>query len=305
MITAIIPTRNDPMLTDTINSMLIGANSDPSLGVVVVNDAGEEPVIYADIQLINNEHNLGPAISRHLGSRLGDGDWLLFCDSHMIFPDGWYKLVCPILERANREDVFCSVFQTDVIDNSIFYDTHLMGGADFYFWRHHLRDYSFAGLSPRRVSGISTYIVPCVNGACYFVNREWFNSIDGFSILTGYGSEEPWLSWNSWLAGGEVKVIGSLPVIHRHQGKPKLRYSLIQDQELNRLAVLRRVLTVEQFDEFCSWLPINSFIKHQVMIKNIQPHDELGIGHNEICAQFGLQTFEEAIELMREYNSRK
>ena len=311
MITAIIPTRNDPMLQETIGSIIQG--SDASLKMIIVNDAGAESIALKNKKIVSllNGCQLGPAMSRHVGAQAATTDWLMFCDGHMLFPKNWYSIVCPILERANPEDVFCSVYHSDVIFDPFWHDTHLIGGADFYFWRHRDREYSFCDLSPRRVKGNFIYNVPCVLGACYFVNRQWFNSIGGFSKMTGYGSEETWLSWNSWMAGGEASVISQLSVTHRYQGRPRPSHNLLPQHQLNRLIVLRRILTPDQYGEFCSWIPIDANIKAQVDLLDISHYDETGtrlaakrVGHPEICQQFGLQTYEEAIELMREFHDK-
>jgi hypothetical protein len=129
--------------------------------------------------------------------------------------------------------------------------------------------------------------------------------------MTGYGSEETWLSWNSWMTGGEVSVIGQLSVTHRYQGRVRRGHNLLPQHELNRLAVLRRILTEDQYGEFCSWLPIDANIKAQVQLIDLSHCDETGtrlaakrVGHPEICQQFGLQTFEEAIELMQQLKNK-
>jgi len=302
MITAIIPCRNDPQLPATVASLRDGASHDPAFKITVVydEDNAEPPAVGVDC-IIRNEHRLGPGPSRQKGAEVCGDDWLMFCDAHMRFPAGWFDLAVGYLEAANEEDVFGTVYHSDVIFNPFWHDTHNVGGADFYFWRHHRQTFSFADLVPRRTRQHPLYEVPCVLGACYFVNRVWFERIGGFKSLTGYGSEEVWLSWMSWLTGGTVQIMGALPVTHIYQ-KPVRggKGPSPDEQALNRLICLRQILPVNEYTSFCSWLPIDQHIKDLAGLMKLTRPDGV-VDHLDVCSWFELQTLTEAFELMSQF----
>lgn len=301
MISVIIPTRNDPLLHQTVESL---THSEGEFEIIVVDDAGG-PWNWPDVdQVIRNEYRLGPALARQKGAEAATGDWLMFSDSHMSYNQGWFDVVQSEIANQPPETVFCSTYLADTILDPFWHDTHAIGGADFYWWRHTDHTFSFADLSPRRpIPGL----VPCVLGACYVVNRDFFNRIGGFKFMTGYGSEELWLSLAAWATGGRVVCLDNLRVIHRTAASapPKKVQSriLMPESELNRLAVLRRILPEKLYCEFLSWLPLPDFVKALVL----EPPAKIGSFKNIrlLSGDFGLQTFEEALELMKIYHAKR
>jgi len=306
MITAIIPTRGDPLLPDTVRSL--GGYCDE---IIIIDDASEVPVKQADfgaesgVQVVRNEARLGPGPCRDRGAKLARSPWLLFCDSHMSFPSNWHYLASQHLEGSDVSELWGAVWHRDVIDNSWWHDTRQVAGADSYFWRHDDKSrFSFMDLLPRRPKREVNYDVPCVLGGCYFMHEEWFSKIGGMAPLVGYGSEETWLSWSTWLLGGHVRIMGDLPVIHHHQTATRSRKPLIPEWEANRLVVLKRILTPDEFTAFCSWLPITDSVKHIVGSHNYffdGLREQNVLSHHEVCEAFALQTVDEALELMEAF----
>lgn len=302
MITAVIATRNDPMLQDTVNGI-----RNEGIRVVVVDDASDEPVKVDRVNLLTrNSERLGPGLSRHAGAAHVKTEWIMFCDSHMIFPMGWATKAINHLRGSLEHVVWGAVYRSNGIFSPFWHDTMLIGGADFYFWKHNNFEYSFADLHPRRIQNRVYYDVPMVLGGCYFVNKAWFDSIGGFSRMIGYGSEEPWLSWNAWLSGGAVHIMGDLQVTHIHQRGIGTGFRpFVPEWESNRMIILKRILTEAEYQVFCSWLPVHSFVKSETerIWSNMKLTAIDRVSHRDVCRSFGLQTFDEAIELMTEYNS--
>lgn len=304
MISVIIPTRNDPLLHQTVVSLKQAAGE---FEIIVVDDAGG-PGNWPDVdKIIKNEHRLGPALARQKGADIATGDWLMFSDSHMSYHESWLDATQRATQDARENDIFCSTYLADKILDPFWHDTHAIGGADFYWWKHSDRAFSFADLSPRR-SNRADELVPCILGACYLVHRDFFRRIGGFKFMQGYGSEEIWLSLACWGLGGMVRCLGDLRVIHRTAASapvlPTRGLRILPETEMNRLAVMRRILPERVYNEFLSWLPIDARIKALVPPAG-KGLPEFDFGEiKAISKEFGLQSFAEAIELMREFNEK-
>lgn len=303
-LTAVIATRNDPLLNQTILSM------GGQCPIIIIDDASDEPILMGgmpNITIHRNVHRLGPGPSRHRGGCQVDDGWIMFCDSHMKFPRGWYQQVETYLLASREEEVWGPVYHSNIIQDSFWYDNHYIAGADFYFWRHNAETgkFSFMDLLPRRIQHAWSYSVPCLLGGCYFVHTSWFKQMDGYKALIGYGCEEQWLSLSTWLMGGSVNIMGKLAVTHILQTATSGKRPMIPEWESNRIAILKRVLGPTQYQQFLSWLPIAQTTKSEVDTRCSwvnQDKDKLTI--LEVCRTFGLQSFEDAIEIMASHREK-
>lgn len=299
-LTAVIATRNDPLLGQTVNQI------SPFCPVIIINDAGDEHIGSSDpqVKVWDNQYRLGPGPSRQRGGSMVLEGWIMFCDSHMQFPKDWYAQVETYLLSSRVEEIWGPVYHSDVIFDSMWHDSHFIGGADFYFWRHEKKTskFTFMDLLPRRKLHGWSYSVPCLLGGCYFVHSSWFEQMDGYKALIGYGCEEQWLSLSTWLMGGAVNIMGKLAVTHIYQHPAKGNWPLIPEWEANRIAVLKRILPPDQYLELLSWLPIKEQTKTEVDMRCSwinQAKDKLDIA--QVCRSFSLQTFDEAIEIMKQH----
>jgi hypothetical protein len=62
--------------------------------------------------------------------------------------------------------------------------------------------------------GEDGYELPCLMGASYVVPRKWFFHIGGLAANKMWGSEEPWLSLRTWLAGGSIRMMKKVRIGH-------------------------------------------------------------------------------------------
>lgn len=296
-LTVVIATRNDPMLAHTLRS--IGEQ----VPVIIVDDQSDLPV-HSDNpnhMVIRNDNRLGPALSRNRGIKLVPRGWVMVTDSHMTFPDNWVDTATYRLKHSKANQVWCSLYKMDKVINSTWHDTATIAGADFFLWRNRSNEYAFADMSPRRQCASDDACIPCVIGACYFFHTDLFYLIGGFDKFMGYGGDEPWLSLSCWMSGGQVQVMHDLPVIHHYQPSLANRRPVMSEWETNKLLILKRILRPEQYDIFCSWLPVHDSVKHMVEMALLERTDWY-IHYDGIASLFGLQTFDEAIELMVRYH---
>lgn len=304
LLTIVIATRNDPMLRATITSL------DYRAPIIVVDDASDKPIGdnqtggWEGLRVIRNESRLGPGPSRNLGAMAVLEGWIMFCDSHMVFPKGWYAQAETYLLASRNEEIWGPVYHSDIIFDSFWHDSHRIAGADFFFWRHNIETgkFSFMDLLPRRVQSGFSFHVPCLLGGCYFVHSSWFDKMQGYNALIGYGCEEQWLSLSTWLMGGAVNIMGHLEVTHLFQKVTNTKRPFIPEWESNRIAVLKRILTPDRFEDFLSWLPIAQTTKDEVDSRCgwISRTGDIATIDN-VTRVFGLQKFDEAMELMQQH----
>jgi glycosyltransferase involved in cell wall biosynthesis len=232
-LTIVIPCLDDPALSDTLRSIV--KTSDPTwpIRVIVVDDASKMPVCRSclekefprlNLTVIRNVERKGCAASRQLAAEFCVTDWIMFTDAHMRFTKGWYEWFCVAALEAKPKTLLCGTYISR--QGSETYAP--IGGSEFFFFR----DQSFTGSGVRMMEHDpmsepypdtpETYEVPCAIGAAYFISRAWFNQLRGFEGLKGYGSDEPFLSIKTWLAGGSVRVMRDVRIEHicQHQGQP-------------------------------------------------------------------------------------
>jgi len=225
----IIPCLDDPALGDTIRSIV--RTTDPAwpVRVIVVDDASKKAVCRDCLQkefprlnlaVIRKTERQGCAASRQIAANRAATDWLLFTDAHMRFTKGWYQAFCEAAQSADPKTLLCGTY----ISRSGAETYAPIGGSEFFFFR----EQSFTGSGVRMMEhdplpepypAPASYEVPCAIGAAYFISRDWFNALRGFEGLKGYGSDEPFLSIKSWLAGGSVRVMRDVRIEHLHQGR--------------------------------------------------------------------------------------
>jgi len=58
------------------------------------------------------------------------------------------------------------------------------------------------------------YDIPCVLGAFYGVNKDWYDYIKGFKHHKYWGTLEPYISLKSWFAGGGCKLVKDIEIGH-------------------------------------------------------------------------------------------
>ena len=214
-LSVIIPVLNDESeLIETILS--IRGTSPESVEIVVVDDGSDVPVKLADknATLIRFSKRVGAGISRSVGVLNCHSDSIFLCDSHMRFVRGWHEAVMERLREAPTT-IWCGSCLA-LSEGSMNPDKHSGAyyGADLCFHNPN-SGHIFEGIWRPEVANQDDYEIPCLMGACYFMRKEWFLHIGGLCGNKFWGSEEPFLSLKSWLAGGEVRLAKTVRVGHK------------------------------------------------------------------------------------------
>lgn len=231
MISVVIASVNDPSLGATLQSIR-DTSGDINLEIVCVDDCSPTPVsktcpkIGLANKVIRNQSRMGCGPSRTIGARHASGTHVLFIDSHSKFEPGWLQHALGYLTMkdgspSNEKVLWCGIcLQPKDWSAPLSSAPECYHGATWNFYGPDPNDGSKTQvlepnwLKARPADGAE---IPCVLGACYFINREWFLHLNPLEHLRIIGSDETMLSMAAWLTGGEVRFMGSVRIGHKHE----------------------------------------------------------------------------------------
>jgi len=229
---------------NTIKSIYETAN--PELfDLIVINDGSKK---WVDIPkkykhtFVEHENRKGIPYCRQLGADMAKTPYIAFFNARMRFTKGWIEKALEYLD-TNPKTLFCTTsvvlwdkdykevlemakkekepYKSDLIKhaerikdiknlNEISDDKERKYGCEIV--EHYVKNNMImAGHWIPEQSG-KCYEIPCIMGANYFVNKKWFNYIDGLHGLYSYGAEEEFMSLKTWAFGGKVKIIKEIEI---------------------------------------------------------------------------------------------
>lgn len=222
LLSIIIPCLDDKDIANTVASI---HDTAPEAEIVIVNDASTIGIDleylrgWPNVVVVENRNRCGSGPSRHIGALYASGEWLMHTDAHMRFWSGWYdefKNSLPLV--GHLQTVFCATMlalETDGSEHGRYFGAtlNLLGpdpgtGQPQVFEANWLKDKPEHGDE-----------IPCVMGACYFVQRDWYLYLSPHRFLRSWGKEEEMLSVKTWLAGGKVRYLKTVEVGHVFRGK--------------------------------------------------------------------------------------
>lgn len=230
-LTVVITCLNDPHVEATCRSIRETAGDRPE--IVVVDDCSATPVSIdpsLKVLVVHNRFRVGVGPSRTIGVYHAE-DFVLLCDSHMRFTEGWYEnamrrmegrphtIHCPVclgLDANNMDPATArQVYQGATIN---------VCGPD----RQKKDGYQVLEGCWMPGDTADDAELACVMGGAYFISKEWFLKLDALSHLRSWGSDEVMLSIRSWLHGGDVRFMKNVRIGHRFLlPKEKQPYSVI------------------------------------------------------------------------------
>lgn len=240
----------------TIRSIRETAEDKPE--IVVVDDASEKPLQLEDkdVIFVRNDVRSGVGDARHQAIQLATTDNILITDAHMRFDKGWYEASVEAVESST---------------NTLWSGTCLGLGEGFMDLSKHRGEYNGATLclynkTRREIlegkwisdrPGTDNYELACIMGALYLMPKAFYFKIRGLEGLKGWGSDEPFLSLKTWLAGGEVRILKKLRAGHKFRNvapyatwTPHFSY--------NKLMILYTVLGQDIFNKLSDKFPVNN-----------------------------------------------
>lgn len=195
--------------------------------VIIVNDGSkedfEDKIRKFNVVYLKNPYRIGVAASRDVGVRASTSDIAVFFDAHMRFRnDGWAER---ILEEVSKDthSIYCTTcasLKLDYLDINNPFTRGYGAGINLVTSQ---KGMSREILEPSWISvkkPETVYEVPCVLGATYGFHVPWYKRLRGLGGLKSWGSDEIYLSFKYWLAGGSCKLISDVEIGHIFRDKP-------------------------------------------------------------------------------------
>lgn len=187
--------------------------------IVVVDDGSPVPFITNDpkVRLFRLQHRIGSGPSRHMCAVRAKNPWVLLLDSHMRMVPGWHQEAVMLAQSSPWNLLWngqCTGLSPKHMDAA-----HPLGryyGAHMHFigldksGKFQVLEGKWSEEQPG-----DHYPIGCLMGANYLVNREWFQHIGGMAMLHSWGSEEPYVSLKTWMAGGECRLAKKIETGHQ------------------------------------------------------------------------------------------
>ena len=199
-VSIIIPARNEPHLQKTIDSLLDSAQGEIEI-IGVLDGYWPESIIRDDpkVILIHNSESKGMRSSINAGARIASGKYLMKCDAHCCFDNGFdvklikdcesdwtvvpvrYRLNVELWERENKLYEFQYIRKSD------------LKGKD---WPEYAD----------RVKGQMIVDLMTSQGSCWFMHRKRFWDLGGLDEVNygTMGKEAQEVCLKTWLSGGRM-----------------------------------------------------------------------------------------------------
>lgn len=223
-LTAIIPFRNEgEEVFHTITS--IQQNAYNPINIIIINDGSDDGFNYNRLKTMNNVRyienrvSIGPALSREYGIALCTTDYFILLDAHMrAKTKEWDLKILQVLKKYKRS-VFCCM-TSDHNGNDLFSHHQGMGVI------LNILDLSYTWNRIDKNPEEDITIIPCIMGASYCSNKNYWKKIHGLKELRSYGFEEQLISIKTYLEGGTCYVIKNVIFSHKFRDVESVPFSI-------------------------------------------------------------------------------
>lgn len=224
--------REDPRLPGTVNSLRDTAGDQADI-LVLYDGEQKRPQLPEDIRTITPwESPKGTSAMRHAVVSNSDTPLVISCDSHLEFPQGWLDKYIDELESHPNSVVcpICDCVDPETLESHPHYaaNLHWMADHDPHTGtnRHAGERVAVTGRW-RKHPDIEPGPVGCIMGACYGVNRAWYNHIgEPWKYGYGWGSDEESITLASSFCGGQSRMVDTRI---RHMTQKNITYMPSRD----------------------------------------------------------------------------
>lgn len=223
----IIPCYNDKDLQRTVDDIRDKARENVEIYVIL--DGYHQEVENAVV--IENPKQLGMRASINKGVEMSKGKWLMKCDAHCLFDEGFDKKVLANID--NDQIAIPRRYKLDTDKWEVMDDGYIDYERLFINNPEKIGGVHWRGRQKERASmKIDETMV--FQGSCWFMSRDHWNRLGGLQE-EGYGTftQEPIeLALKTWLGGGKVMVNKNTWYAHKHRKFGRTTVNLSSSQEI-------------------------------------------------------------------------
>lgn len=220
-LTVIIPFLNERHEVENTLNSLIDHTEEP-INIIVINDASDDGYNYDtlkkkfNITYIRNKKRIGIAECRNLGITSMETEYFLLLDAHMRFyTNDWYKTLLKALKN-NPKSILCCQSRTiwNVCGELIEYENRESHGAYINTNTDVINFLDAKWDSTKSWNNKELQDIPCILGAGYSGNKEYWTYLRGLEGLYEYGLDEQFLSLKVWFTGGKCLLVKNIILGH-------------------------------------------------------------------------------------------
>ncbi len=258
-ITIIIPFLNEGVeVEETVKN--IKEHAKIPFDIILINDGSTDKYNYFQVaqkyNCIYREHKnrVGVASSRDEGVLLARTKYILLLDAHMrVYQDDWLENIITHLEELSDNLLCAATIPLDLDGNKT---SEKIGYGAYWDFNtsniHWVTKITSEEKKSRRVE------VPCLLGASYAFDRDYWLKLKGLEGLSSYGLDEQFICLKNWIMGGKSYVALDVKFGHKFRDNTTVPY------ELNSPDFIRNILLVaEMFYSTSFQANLLSFLKEQ------------------------------------------
>ena len=228
-LSVVIPNRNSPFTTKTIEGVL--KNAGCSVEVIVnVDEKWPDPLVEDErVHYIHPNSPIGLRQGINNCVKLAKGKYILKCDDHVAFGENFGKILI-----ENHQDNWVQIPRRYALDAEnwkieertdgkypcdYMYIDFPRKGKDHDDGMHGVEWRQMRNMKDRPQFDIDE--TPSMQGSCYFMTRDYFVNHLGFLREEGYGQfaqESQEIGFKTWLSGGALMVNKKTWYAHLHKG---------------------------------------------------------------------------------------
>lgn len=243
-VSVIIPSWKDPLLINTIDSLLLNSELGDQLEIIAVFD-GYWPTfklrIDPRVRYVHLGKNRGMRGAINAGVSVSSGEFIMRTDEHCSFGKGYDRILTETFEdnwivtprRFFLDPVKWEVMDIPPVDYAKL-RIQCVGkqesmDSDFEDYKSDSKDvYKFAGTVWKRRAierkDIMIDETMAMQGSCWIMKRSWWDSVIGELQTEGYGplyQDSHEMVFKTWKAGGKLMVNKNTWHAHKHRDFPR------------------------------------------------------------------------------------
>lgn len=254
--------KDEPKLT--IDSIYQTANPD-YFNIIAIDDNSKEISsipLKKEIKQIRNKERIGVNACIQMGINQAETPNVLIIDGHMRFPQGWFNTLMECVTREPETAWCMSCMQLGYGNMDLTKARTEYTGATLLLVdkeanvNRPAREVLEPKWMPTKKDEME-YEIPCILGANYFFSKEWLTHIKGLEGLKTWGTEEPYFSLKTWMAGGKCKITRRIRIGHKFRDAAPYA-TQVWTMVYNKIYLCKTILPDDLGEKLISYMPKNN-----------------------------------------------